>query len=220
MGSFVTVRGKAISLESQADTLLSRYSSYAQTTSSEADSNEKNLDERIERLLTERKGVVDQLQGICDDSVNISSSKLSQLQRHREILQQHWQTFYEIRSSIQQERSRINLLCSVKRTIKENRKDQSELQTDEDSYIANESRRIEESHSVVDRLISQAFETRDHFVSQRVTLQRANDRVYQTLQRIPGIKHVIANINTRRRKNALILSSLITACILFLFFTW
>ncbi|AMD21019.1 HEL262Cp [Eremothecium sinecaudum] len=219
MGSFVTVRGKAISLETQTDTLLSRYSSYGQTTSSQADTKETSLAESIEKLLAERQEVLEQLQNICDSNANVSSSKLSQLQRHREILQQHGNTFRGIRSAIQQERSRLNLLFSVKQTLEENDNAVNTV-TDEDEYINNERRNIEESHNVVDRLISQAFETRDSIASQRLSLQRSSDRLFHSLQRIPGINHVLSKINTRRRKNALILSSLITLCILFLFFTW
>ncbi|AAS51161.2 ACL067Cp [Eremothecium gossypii ATCC 10895] len=214
MASFVTVRGKAISLESQCDSLLSRYSSYAQSTSSEADSKERGLAEKLESVLKERQGVIEELQRICDDTTSIGSSKLSQLQRHREVLQQHWQTFQSIRSSIQQERSRLNLLFSVKRTL-----EQSELeeQPQEEQYAAAETRRIEESHNVLDRLISQAFETRDRFAEQRFSLQRANDRVYQTLQRIPGINHVLSQITIRRRKNAMILALTMTICIVLLY---
>ncbi|KAM3162581.1 Golgi SNAP receptor complex member 1 [Lachancea thermotolerans] len=214
MASFVTVRGQAISLESQTESLLSKFSQYAQTTSSEPTSQERNLDSKLDSLLTQRQEVVDSLSNICNENPSISASKLSQLQRHREILQEHWQHFRNLRSSIQQERNRLNLLFSVKKDIAQ----QSEQ--DQDKYIQDEARRIDESHNVVDSLISQAWDTRDQFSSQRTVLQTANNRMMQTLQRVPGINQVIAKINTRRKKNAVILASLITLCILFLFFTW
>ncbi|CUS25170.1 LAQU0S30e00144g1_1 [Lachancea quebecensis] len=214
MASFVTVRGQAISLESQTESLLSKFSQYAQTTSSEPTSQERNLDSKLDNLLTQRQEVVDSLSNICNENPSISASKLSQLQRHREILQEHWQHFRNLRSSIQQERNRLNLLFSVKKDIAQ----QSEQ--DQDKYIQDETRRIDESHNVVDSLISQAWDTRDQFSSQRAVLQTANNRMMQTLQRVPGINQVIAKINTRRKKNAVILASLITLCILFLFFTW
>lgn len=217
MSSFVTVRGRVIALESQTDAMLSQYSAYAQTANSEADSKEKVFVSNIEKALIDSKDFIEQLQRICDDSVNVSSSKLSQLQRHREILQQHEKTFHDIRSLIQQERSKKNLLFNVKRTLEENDTRCSGL-CDEDEYINDESRRIENSHGVMDRLISHAFETRDGIVLQRMTLQHANDRMSQALQKIPGINHIISKINTRRKKNAFILSSLITVCIFFFFF--
>lgn len=214
MGSFVTVRGQAISLESQTESLLSRYSSFAQTSSSEPTAQEKSLNTKLESLLIQRQDVLDSLTKICDETPNISASKLSQLQRHKEVLQEHWQSFRNIRSSIQQERNRLNLLFSVKEDIA-----QQSIQ-DEDAYINDESRRIDESHTVVDNLISQAWDTRDQFSAQRAMLQNANDRIMRTLQRVPGINNVISKINTRRKKNAFILASLISICILVLFFTW
>lgn len=220
--SFVTVRSQAISLETQAESLLSRYSTFAQTTSSEQTGQEKKLDSKLETALQKRQDVIEALTKICDENPNISASKLSQLQRHKETLQEHWKSFRNIRSSIQQERNRLNLLFSVKNDIAQQQ--QSMADTDvvgnEDDYYHNESRRVDQSHNIVDRLISQAWETRDEFGSQSNILQTANNRVLTTLQRIPGINQVIKKIGTRRRKNAIILSSVIVICVLILFFTW
>ncbi|CCH62016.1 hypothetical protein TBLA_0G00690 [Henningerozyma blattae CBS 6284] len=216
--SFVTVRSKAIALETKAQGLLTKYSTFAQTTSSEASGEETKLSNQLEKSLQERQDIVELLQDICDKNTNISASKLSQLQRHKEVLQDHWKSFRNIRSSIQQERNRLNLLFSVKNDIAQQRQRDSELDTDQ--CIQNESRRIDESHNTVDHLISQAWETRDQFRAQSNILHSANNRMLQTLQRIPGINRLIGNIGTRRRKNALILASVLTLCFLFLFFTW
>ncbi|CAG99062.1 Gos1p [Kluyveromyces lactis] len=211
--SFVTVRSKAISLESQTDSLLTKYSSFAQTTSSEPSGQETQLQEKLEKILNQRQETVESLQRIADSESNISTSKLSQLQRHRETLQDNWQTFRDIRSSIQQERNRLNLLFSVKKDL------QNSASDNQNEYIQDEARRVENSHTVVDSLIDQAYETREQFMSQRVFLQRSSDRILQTLQHIPLINNVISKINTRRKKNAVILASLISICILVLFFT-
>ncbi|SCU93398.1 LADA_0G02872g1_1 [Lachancea dasiensis] len=214
MASFVTVRGQALSLESQTESLLSKFSQFAQATSSEPTSKERSVDSRLESILIQRQEVVDSLSKICDETPGISSSKTLQVQRHREVLHEHRQHFRNLRSSIQQERNRLNLLFSVKKDIAQ----QSEESPD--AYIQDESRRIEESHNVVDSLLSQAWQTRDQFAAQRVTLQSASDKMLFTLQRVPGINQIISKINTRRKKNAVILAGLITVCILFLFFTW
>ena len=115
--SFVTIRGKAISLETQTESFLSKYSTFAQTTSSEQTGQEKKIDKQLEEILSQRQDVIDSLTQICDSNPAISASKLSQLQRHKEILQDHWKSFRNIRSSIQQERNRLNLLFSVKNDI-------------------------------------------------------------------------------------------------------
>ncbi|CAB4252995.1 similar to Saccharomyces cerevisiae YHL031C GOS1 v-SNARE protein involved in Golgi transport, homolog of the mammalian protein GOS-28/GS28 [Maudiozyma barnettii] len=216
--SFVTVRGQAISLETQTDSLLSRYSTFAQTTSSEQSGKEKKLDTQIESTLKKRQDIIDSLNDICNENPSISASKLSQLQRHKEILQEHWKSFQNIRSSIQQERNRLNLLFSVKNDIAQHNSNTNI--NDEEEYIQDESRRIDQSHNVVDRLISQAWETRDHFTSQNNVLNNVNNKTLQVLQRIPGLNHLLGKINTRRKKNAAILASVMTICILLLFFTW
>ncbi|SCV04261.1 LAME_0H17040g1_1 [Lachancea meyersii CBS 8951] len=214
MASFVTVRGQAISLESQTESLLANYAQFAQTTSSDPTGQEKSLDSRLEKVLIQRQDIVDALRKICDETPGISASKILQTQRHQEVLQEHRQHFRNLRSSVQQERNRLNLLFSVKKDIAQ----QSEESPD--AYIQDETRRIDESHNVVDSLLSQAWQTRDQFSSQRAVLQSAGDKMMNTLQRVPGINQVIAKINTRRKKNAVILAGLITLCILFLFFTW
>lgn len=216
--SFVTVRGQAISLETQTESLLSRYSSFAQTTSSEQSGKEKKLDTQIENTLVKRQEIIDNLNDICSQNPSISASKLSQLQRHKEVLQEHRKNFQNIRSSIQQERNRLNLLFSVKNDIAQH--NSNTALNDEDEYMQNEARRIDQSHNVVDRLISQAWETRDHFTSQNTVLSNVNNKTLQVLQRIPGLNNLLGKINTRRKKNAVILSSVMTLCILFLYFTW
>lgn len=219
--SFVTVRGQAISLETQTESLLSKYSTFAQTTSAEQTLQERKIDNQIETSLHKRQEIIDSLNKICHDNPNISATKLTQLQRHKEILTIHWKNFQNIRSSIQQERNRLNLLFSVKNDIaQDNNNNTNENIGDADEYIQNESRRIDQSHNIVDRLITQAWETRDQFAAQSSTLHNANNRILGTLQRIPGINQIISRIGTRRRKNAIILASITTICILILFFTW
>ena len=216
--SFVTVRGQAISLETQTESLLSRYSSFAQTTSSEQSGKEKKLDTQIENTLQKRQEIIDDLNDICSKNPSISASKLSQLQRHKEVLQEHRKNFQNIRSSIQQERNRLNLLFSVKNDIAQHNSNTNI--NDEDEYMQDEARRIDQSHNVVDRLISQAWETRDHFTAQNTVLSNVHNKTLQVLQRIPGLNHLLGKINTRRKKNAVILSTVMTLCILFLYFTW
>ncbi|QLQ77927.1 hypothetical protein HG537_0A01740 [Torulaspora globosa] len=221
--SFVTVRSQIISLESQTDSLLSRYSSFAQATSSEPSGKEKNLDKLLEENLAKSQDVLETLTHICDENPNISASKLSQVQRHKEVLQEHWKNFRNIRSSIQQERNRLNLLFNVKNDIaqqQENLEAAADPGSNEDEYFQNETRRVDQSHNILDRLITQAWETRDQFSAQSGMLQNANNKVLQTLQRVPGINQLINKIGVRRRKNAIILATVIVVCVLILFFTW
>lgn len=219
--SFVTVRGQAISLETQTESLLSKYSTYAQTTSSEQSLQEKKIDNQIETILHRRQEVIDSLNKIANDN-NISATKLTQLQRHKEILNLHWKNFQNIRSSIQQERNRLNLLFSVKNDIAQDNSTSSRTNeiNNANEYIQNESRRIDQSHNILDKLITQAWETREQFSSQSSMLHSANNRILGALHRIPGLNQIITRIGIRRRKNTIILALVTTICILILFFTW
>lgn len=222
--SFVTVRSKLISLETRTTSLLTKYSTFSQATSSQASGEETSLSSKIEKALQERQGLVETLQNICNDTNNnISASKLSQLQRHKEILGEHSKSFRNLRSGIQQERNRLNLLFSAKTDIEnlsaKNRNNTEEEAYNQEDYIQDESRRIDESHNTIDRLISQAWETRDSFRFQSSMLNNANNTMFQALNRIPVVNKLLGKIGTRRRKNALVLASVLTCCILFLFFT-
>lgn len=117
----------------------------------------------------------------------------------------------------------MNLLFSVKNDIAQQQDDLeagANLGNNEDEYFQNETRRVDQSHNIIDRLLTQAWETRDQFGAQSSVLQSANNRISATLQRIPGINQLIGKIGTRRRKNAIILATVIVICVLLLFFTW
>ncbi|KAH3901611.1 Gos1p SCDLUD_001376 [Saccharomycodes ludwigii] len=218
MSSFATVRSQIISLESNSQELLTKYSSYAQATSSTKSTSESKLDEQIESNFNDRSKIIENLTRLVDNT----SSKLAQLQHHRENLAESQKQFFALRSCIQQERNKLNLLANIKKDIlqdQENAQSQNN-NTNEDDYINEESRKIEQTHGVVDNLIQQAWETREQFMTQRRVLQNAQTKMFGVLGRIPGVNTLIGKINTRRKKNAIILASLITFCILLLFFTY
>ena len=70
--------------------------------------------------------------------------------------------------------------------------------------------RIDNSHNLADSLLSQAYETRDHFARQRASLSSVQRRLAQTASYIPGLNTIIAKVNTRKKRDSLILATLIT----------
>lgn len=142
--------------------------------------------------------------------------KLQQLTRHKEILQDNWRQFGKIRSTILSERNKINLLFNVQSSID----DRKNRPVDEMDYTNEESQRANALNNIADDLISRAYETRDNLLAQRSTLQSAGTRLTNTLSTIPGVNVLISKINTRRKRDALILATLIAVCIVLLFFTW
>ncbi len=154
---------------------------------------------------------------ITESDSSISTVKLQQLSRHKEILQENWKNFGQIRSSILQERNKLNLLFNVKSDIEQHQKtNQIENELD---YIQDESVRANRLNNFADTLISRAYETRENLLSSNSVINNASSRIGNSMSSIPGLNVVISKINTRRKRDALILSTLISACILILFFT-
>ncbi|KAL6939834.1 hypothetical protein ACO0RG_003681 [Hanseniaspora osmophila] len=227
-----SLRASIVSLENKCSNLLNQYSTFAQATSSKQQANESKLDAQIEKNLQDRQTNIDdyaqQLHALSSTNQAGLTGKMAQLERHKDVMHQHQKEFNSLRTCIQQERNNMNLLFDVKQDILTSRAEELERSrmygdgagSSADDYINEESRRIDKQHNVVDNLISQAWETRDQFSSQRRMLNNANNKMFEVVSKIPGINTLIAKINTRRKKNAVILAGLISCCILVLFFTY
>lgn len=217
MSTFNSIRSQAFSLENKTNGLLSSYSGFAVSTSATPTAQETKLDQQIESTLHERDDILKNLTRIADSDSNISTVKLQQLSRHKEILQENWTNFAAIRSSILQERNKLNLLFNVKTDIDKHSKT---MEQDEMDYIHEEQRRANNLNNIADDLINRAFETRESLLGQRSVLNTAGNRLMNTLSTVPGINVLLQKINTRRKRDAVILAGLISFCILVLFFTY
>lgn len=220
MESFSATRSSIVSLENQVNSSLSKFSSFAVSCSSEPTSEEIKLENKISSNLNKIDQQLKQLARIYENESSTSSSaiKAQQLSRHKEILSENWKLFTNIKSSILTERNKINLLFNVQNDIN-SKKQQQTQEMDEMDYIQNESQRVNNLNNFADNLINRAFETRENLFGQRSQLNAASVRIVDSLEKIPGINFIISKINTRRKKDAVILASLITLCILILFFT-
>lgn len=88
----------------------------------------------------------------------------------------------------------------------------------EDYTLTQERSRIDESHGMMDELLERAYITRDSFLSQRASLMQVQQRLGNAASKIPGLNLLIKKIDTRKKRDAVILASLISFCILVLFF--
>jgi len=165
----------------------------------------------------QRDEILNNLTRISESDSTISTVKLQQLSRHKEILQENWKVFAQIRSSIIQERNKLNLLFNVQSDIASHQKNNS-IENELD-YIQDESNRANKLNNFADTLISRAYETRESLLNSNSTLNSASNRITNSMSQIPGLNIIIAKINTRRKRDALILSLLISTCILILLFT-
>lgn len=217
MSTFNAIRSQAVSLENQTSSLLSRYSSFAMSPSSSPTAEELQLEKQVESLLHKRDDLLGSLTRTSESDTSISTVKLQQLSRHREVLGENWKQFGQIKSSILQERNKINLLLNVKTDIEDH---QRRFKQDEMDYAHEEQQRANALNGIADDLLNRAFETRENLLGQRGTLRDAGIRMTNVLSSVPGINVLIQKINTRRRRDALILAGLISICIVLLFFSF
>lgn len=220
--TFTQARTQALNLEKQTESLLLQYSGFQNSHhSTQASEEETRLHNNITETLTKRDGIIAKLTRISEtDSATISTSKLQQLTRHREILNDHKRSFHHIESIIQDDRNKNNLLFSVRNDIDAHKQSQSTqiLAENANDYILDERVRVDGANSLADRLLQQAYQTRDELVQQRQYLSNAQLKMLGTIQAIPGVNVLISKINTRRKRDTLILATVISACIILLFF--
>lgn len=224
MASFSQLRSQIRLLESESDKFLSEYSQYAQSISGAALEDETKAVHDIEENLKRREELAAALTRAVNSEDLPSPTKSQQVQRHKEILGESRAEFQRIKRVINQERVRTNLLSSVRSDIEQhqhrsrrtpNSEGASEI-SDED-HLLSERNRIDNSHNMADSILAQAYETRDEFLRQRASLAGVQRRLQSTLSKVPGINTIIAKVNTRKKRDSLILASLITLCVLFLF---
>jgi Golgi SNAP receptor complex protein 1 len=113
-------------------------------------------------------------------------------------------------------RDRANLLSNVRSDINAYRS--SNPAAAESEYMLEERRRIDESHGVIDGVLSQAYAINENFGMQRETLSSINRRIVGAASQIPGVNALIGKIGNKRRRDALILGAFIGACFLMLLF--
>ena len=84
--------------------------------------------------------------------------------------------------------------------------------------MLDERRRIDNSHSVVDGVLSQAYAINENFGVQRETLASINRRIVGAASQIPGINNLMSRIGAKKRRDGIILGSFIALCFLMLLF--
>lgn len=220
--SFASTRTQLLSLESQAVSQLGIYSSFIKSSSSiDTGSNSSLMEQQtlnqISTNLKQRRELVMKLGQIVNSMATNNPIKTQQLQRHKEILEEHQRDYQRIQTQLSAARDRSNLLDSVRDDIERHRTNNLN-DIDEMDYLNDERRRVNNSHGFVDMLINQAYRTREEITNQNSTLNGLNKKLMGTLSKIPGINEVIKKIGTRRRRDSIIMAAVITVCILIFFY--
>ncbi|KAK9769354.1 putative Vesicle transport V-SNARE protein [Seiridium cardinale] len=214
------LRQQARSLESQTDTVFHTYSQFSQLSNipPKPTPEEKDTESKLEDLLSKRENVISQLTRLLDSEATLTSSALKQnnLSLLREKLAEHRRDLRRIKSSISEARDRANLLSNVRSDIDAYRASNPEAA--EADYMLEERNRVDNSHNMVDSVLSQAYATQENFMLQRETLSNINRRITLAASQVPGLNTIIGKISARKRRDGIIMGSFIAFC--FLIFFW
>lgn len=218
--SFASLRSQVLSLENQAVNRISEYSALNQNLDGSSEASELELEDEIQALILKRENLINKLNQIAESDKSLSLVKLQQLSRHREVLIDHKKDFNRIKQQNTSNRNRLNLLSTVRSDIEEHRqrKKASLEGMSEIDYMNQERQRADNADSVTDMILDQAYRTRDEMKNQSSVLANANKKFMGTIGRMPGMNVLIQKIGTRRRRDSIIMASVITSCILIFFY--
>jgi len=213
------LRHQIRTLESQTESLFHTYSQYISTPNLPAkpSEDEQRTEAEVQDLLEKRESLIAQLSRLLDSESALSASTLKQnnLIRHREVLTEHRQELRRLKSSISETRDRQHLLTNVRSDIDAYRS--SNPAEAEAEYMLQERGHLDQSHSVIDGVLAQAYAINENFGLQRETIANINRRITLAASQIPGVNGLIGKIGAKRRRDGIILGGFIAFCCLMLF---
>ncbi|KAL2353901.1 putative vesicle transport v-SNARE protein Gos1 [Cryomyces antarcticus] len=210
-GGWAQLRQQTRSLETQTETLFHTYSQYASMSNIPAKptEEEQRTEAQLKETLDRREALLAQLSRLLDSDAHPSALKSSNLSRHREILSTHRHELTRLTSLITSARDRANLLSHVRADISSHYASNPEAE-----YMLDERGRIDNSHSMADSVLSQAYAVNENFGVQRETLSSINRRITGAVGLVPGINGLIGRIGAKKRRDGIILGTFIAVCCL------
>ncbi|GAA5925100.1 hypothetical protein JCM1841_005786 [Sporobolomyces salmonicolor] len=224
-----TVRRDLHATTAQCSSLLTRYSKLAaQASTSYASSGllKDDIGRRKGEIEEELNGALDTFAAQIERLANFhatahpppSASATHALERHRDVLAEYRRDYQRTQASLREAEQRANLLGSVREEISAFKTAGGSSVTD--SLLA-ERGRIDSSHRMADDTLNQAYATRAEFAAQRSGLSQIQSRMNGVASQVPGLNSVIGMINSRRRRDSVIMGTVLGICtLLLLFFIW
>uniref|UniRef100_A0AC35TQQ7 Col_cuticle_N domain-containing protein n=1 Tax=Rhabditophanes sp. KR3021 TaxID=114890 RepID=A0AC35TQQ7_9BILA len=197
-------------------------SRYGHNTTSNTLANKKEqfigLTKDIQKCLDDLENVnVEMTNLINKDTSLFSNTAVTHThRRHREIHYDYSMEFNRSKGNVESELMREDLLDGgVSIQIEEsNLNNRGGRNTD---LYLKENERINSCDRLVDEQVSLAMSVKENLYGQRSTLQGASRRLQQLMMRYPAIKNVMQKIKIKKRKDAIILAGVITACIILMY---
>lgn len=221
--SFEDLRKRARQLESEIDVKLVSFSKIAASYGTSAVASNSSSSETVallsgdqmyETISVELEQLLNALTEVNErmNSCPLGSSvaTIHTLQRHRDILQDYTHEFQRTNNAIKSRREREQLLGSGRNNGKTlaglSRRD---LYLKESEHLAN-------SEGMIDEQITIAVETRDHLKSQREAFKMIQTKVNDLSNRFPLINTLMTKINIRKRRDSLIIGTVVGLCLTFM----
>ncbi|GAA5974207.1 hypothetical protein JCM11641_003327 [Rhodosporidiobolus odoratus] len=229
MSATETLRRDLHASTANVSSLLTRYSKLAQQQSTSYASSgllKDDVTRRKQELEDEITGALDTFSAQIDRLANFhatshpppSASATRALERHRDVLADYRREFQRTQTSLRDAEQRANLLGSVREEISAFKTATGSSVTD---ALLAERGRIDNSHRMADETLNQAYATRAEFSAQRSGLSQIQARMNGVAAQVPGLNSVIGMINSRRRRDSVIMGSVMGVCtLLFLFFVF
>ncbi|KAJ5329437.1 hypothetical protein N7452_009827 [Penicillium brevicompactum] len=197
------LRQQARSLETQTENLFHTYSQFASITKPPQTPTEEELrlESQLKDLLERRESLISQLSRLLDSEATLTSSALKQnnVARHRES-----RATVRISSPM----SAPTLIPTAHRTPPPREAD----------YMLEERGRVDNSHNMIDGVLSQAYAINENFGIQSETIANINRRIVGAAGNVPGMNYLIGKIGNKKRRDAMILGCFIGFCFLMLLF--
>ncbi|KAI9481694.1 MAG: hypothetical protein EXX96DRAFT_567674 [Benjaminiella poitrasii] len=214
--SWDQLRKQARTLEGEIESKLAILTKIGQSTGLDNTGQETETEDLLKKLqviITAMGDFIDR-----PSATPTNPSMIHLLSRHKDILYDYTKEFRRVKSNIKMARDKANLLNQV----------QDEIRTfnsrnnngDNADYYLTERNRIESSHRMTDMVLEQAYATRQDISHQGRMMHGVNQRVGNIVNRIPGINNLITRINTRRKRDTLIMAGVISTCSILIILYW
>ncbi|KAJ3295809.1 Golgi SNAP receptor complex member 1 [Rhizoclosmatium sp. JEL0117] len=223
MSSWEVLRRTAKQLELEAEAKLSAFAKAANSTHSNGDSTIVNieqasllpawsqtdsLDAEIQDVLRRLTTTTNQMAEFLDTPhAPTNPSQMHILQRHREILYDYSKDYNRTKAHISSAKSHAELLGGGSSSSGNTREGMG-LQ----DMMLQERNMIDSAHGIADQVLEQANITREQLDQQGRILQKSKSRLGAVLNRFPAINNLVQRINTKKKRDQMIIAGLLGVC--------
>ncbi|CAB3401757.1 unnamed protein product [Caenorhabditis bovis] len=226
METWENLRKKARSFENSIDVKLVSLNKLTANSHGGFDIDEKTVSSRqalFRTLTAEIEGLIEQLSATNDEMNKVVNAESSAswsnnpaiqhtLRRHYEILRDYGSEFRRARDNVEQVLQREMLLSSTNDTKNEGRL--NNRARGYDMYLK-ENDHISSCERLLDEQLDMAMSTKENVARQGINLRGISSRLQQVTKKYPAINNLMQRIKTKKQKNTIILSAVISFCLIF-----